>query len=110
MSKELETLIEIILELCHYRNTDENAICKCEINKQKCDNCSQCPLFKKGKVIEKELNALQIVKEIAKSYNIEFCDKDQSISFELPYRNIFILERITFEDKKKYDLLKEVLL
>lgn len=59
--------------------------------------------------MEKELVALQIVKEIAEFYDIEFCDKDQSISFKLPYRNKFILERITFKDKKKYELLKEVL-
>ena len=61
------------------------------------------------KEIEKSLKALEILKEITKFYDIKFCDKDQAICFKLPYRNKFILERITFKDKEQYCLLKEVL-
>lgn len=61
-------------------------------------------------IVETSLKTLEIIKEIAKVYDIKFCDKDLSITFKIPYRNKFILERITFKDKKNYDLLKEVLL
>lgn len=61
------------------------------------------------KTIEKELKALEIIKEIAKSYDIEFCDNNQTLSFKIMLSNKFILETITIKDKDKYDLLKEVL-
>ena len=60
--------------------------------------------------IEKSLKALESIKEIAKLYNVEFCDKDQTMSFKIMLRNKFILETITINDKDKYNLLKEIIL
>ena len=53
---------------------------------------------------------LKIIKEIAKSYDIEFCDNKQSISFKITLKNKFILETIIIKNKEEYDSLKEVLL
>ena len=53
--------------------------------------------------------ALKLIKEIANSYDVEFCDKDQTMSFKIRLRNKFVLETIRFKSKEEYDLLKEVL-
>ena len=58
----------------------------------------------------KKLKALDVVKEIAKVYDIDFCDKDQTMSFKIRLRNKFVLETIRFKSKEEYDLLKEVLI
>ena len=55
MSKELEALEQICDELCKYRNVDANAICKCEINKQRINNCGKCPMYQKENIIETAL-------------------------------------------------------
>ena len=63
------------------------------------------------KEIEKGLEALELIKDLAKVYDVEFCDKDQTMSFKIAYRHHkFILETITFKDKKQYNLLKETLI
>ena len=60
--------------------------------------------------IEKTLKAIEILKDLAKVYDVEFCDKDQTMSFKVMLRNKFVLEIITINDKEKYVLLREVLL
>ena len=61
-------------------------------------------------IIEKELKALEIIKD---EFQIDFNDDKQSItlqSIEEPYTHIrFSLTR-KIKDKDKYDLLKEVML
>ena len=58
----------------------------------------------------KKDKALEIIKEIAKSYEIEFNDKKLSMSFKIRMNNKFVLETISFKNQEEYDLLKEVLL
>ena len=58
----------------------------------------------------KKLKALEIIKEIAKTYDIEFCDSKQTISFKIMLKDKFILETIAIKDKEEYELVKEVLL
>lgn len=58
----------------------------------------------------KKLKALEIIKEISKIYDVEFCDNNQTMSFKIKLHNKFILETITIKNKEEYDLLKEALL
>ena len=101
----LEALEEIILELCNYRNVDENAICKCKINKQKCDNCSQCPLFKKGEIIETALKHYEEGIKNAETY-VPHSSKDalfdlQVLAMKNTHRDYWKLPQQLANDVKK---------
>mgnify|MGYP007133780753 CR=1 FL=1 len=80
-----------------------------ENTKRRLDD-TQALLLENFERLKATIKQLDAVKEIAKLYDIEFCDKNQTISFKVMLRNKFILETITINDKEKYDLLKEVLL
>ena len=64
-------------------------------------------LYKENKKLKQ---ALELIKDLAKVYDVEFCDKDQTMSFKIRLRNKFVLETIRFKSKEEYDSLKEVLL
>ena len=52
--------------------------------------------------------ALEIIRELSKFYHVEFCDKNQTMSFKIMLRDSFILETINIKNKGEYDVLKEL--
>ena len=59
------------------------------------DQYQKCNLTSERAIIEKELKALELIKDLAKLYDVEFCDKNQTMSFKIGYHhNKFILETI----------------